>query len=188
LWHIERIISFGKSGKFLDGFTHFGFHDTHGTQYVMAHDLNWIGALSGHDHILWTAGEKPPFKSEYHFNIDILKPSFISECRDGSLVVTGKNGVYKLDIASKRAETLLRAGEERLDLIGNAVVDNDDCIWINDVRGCRIHKYSPSGKLLEILGNGVPGFTTETVPYPSCFYAISPLPAIPVYFFRLSRT
>jgi len=165
LWHIERIINFEKSGQFRDGFTHFGFHDIHGTQFVMAYELNWIGALSGHDRFLWTAGEQPPFESEYHFEIDIIKPSFILECQDGSFVVTGKNAVYKLNISLKRAETLLRTGDEALDFISNAVVDGDDCIWINDVFGCRIYNYSPSGKRLEILGSGVPGFTAEPVPF-----------------------
>ncbi|MGD9161482.1 MAG: hypothetical protein PVG39_23920 [Desulfobacteraceae bacterium] len=165
MWHVERIINFGKSGQFQDGFARFGFHDSCGTQYVLAYSYNWIGALSGNDQFLWTAGEQAPFQSLFHFDIDLLNPSFISECHDGSLVVSGKNGVYKLDAATKQAEMIINAKDEGLEFIGNAVVDNDDCIWINDVCACKIHRYNPTGKLLEILGTGESGFTPETVSF-----------------------
>lgn len=165
MWHIERIINFGKSGQFRDGFARFGFHDSKGTQYLLAHNDNWIGALTGDDQFLWTAGQRPPFKGPLHFEIEILKPSFISECRDGSFVVTGKNGVFRLYIDSGDIDTILLTEKEGIDFIGNALVDHDDNIWINDVCGYRILKYNLSGSLLETLGNGKPGFTRETVPF-----------------------
>jgi hypothetical protein len=165
LWHIERIINFGKSGQFKGGFARFGFHDSKGVQFVLAHNDNWIGALLLNDQFLWTAGKEPPFKGPLHFDVEILKPSFISECRDGSYVVTGKNGVFKLHIDSGDINAILLTREEGIDFIGNAVVDHDDNIWINDVCGYRILKYNHSGSLLETLGNGKPGFTRDTVPF-----------------------
>jgi hypothetical protein len=165
LWYVERIINFGKSGQFLDGFARFGFHDSKGAQFVLAHNDNWIGALSGDDQFLWTAGQKPPLKGHLHFDIEILKPSFISEFRDSSLAVTGKNGVFKLHIDSGDIDTILLTREEGIDFIGNAVIDKDDNVWINDVCGYRVLKYSQSGDLFETIGNGNPGFTTDTVPF-----------------------
>jgi hypothetical protein len=79
--------------------------------------------------------------------------------------VTGKNGVFRLDTDSGDIETVILTREEGIDFIGNAVVDHDDNIWINDVCGYRILKYSKSGNLLETLGNGKPGFTPDTVPF-----------------------
>jgi hypothetical protein len=163
MWDVERIINFENSGQLQDGFTHFGLHDARGTQYVLAYSNNWIGALSGNDQLIWSAGERPPFKTSWHFDITLLTPTFISECRDGSLIVSAKNGVFKINVGLKHAKMIINAKDEGLDFIGNAVVDNDDCIWINDVRACRIHKYSSVGDLIEVLGSGKPGFTPETV-------------------------
>jgi hypothetical protein len=165
LWHIERIINFGKSGQFLDGFARFELHDSKGIQFVLAHNDNWIGALSGDDKFIWTAGQKPPLKGYLHFDVEILKPSFISECSDGSYAVTGKNGIFRLHISSGDYDTILLTSEEGIDFIGNAVVDYYDNIWVNDVCGYRILKYSHDGSLIETLGNGKPGFTCEAVPF-----------------------
>lgn len=165
MWHIEQIINFGKSGRFQNGFAHFGFHDSRGTQYVLAYGDNWIGALSGKDQLLWTAGKQPRFRALQHFDMEIINPSFISECGDGSLMISCKNGVLKLDVSSGLSEMIINAEEEGLEFIGNAVVDKDECIWINDVCAFRILKYGSSGELLEVLGSGEPGFTPETVSF-----------------------
>jgi len=165
LWRVERIINFGESGQFLDGFARFGLHDSKGTQYLLAHNDNWIGAFTDDNQFLWTAGQRPPFKGPLHFDMEIAKPSFISECHDKTFIVTGKNGVFKLHIDSGDVDTIILTEKEGIDFIGNAVVDHDDNIWINDVCGYRILKYSQSGSLIEILGNGKPGFTSDMVPF-----------------------
>ncbi len=165
MWHVERIINFGESGQFQDGFARFGFHDSTGTQYVLSYSGNWIGALSENDELIWTIGEHPPFKSSYHFDIEIINPSFISEFSDGSLAAAGKNGVYRIYTKSKQAEMIINAEDEGIEFAGNAAIDNNDNIWVNDICACRIHRYTASGELLEILGTGEPGFTPETVSF-----------------------
>lgn len=164
-WDIERIINFGKTGQFTDGFARFGFHDTHGTQFVVAHKAHWIGALSERNLLVWTVGRQPNCPSAHHLDLDIEEPTCISESPDGALVVTERHGVHKLDMTTKHVETLLRTSEVDIGLPGNAVVDDDACLWINDICGCKIHKYTPSGELLEILGTGEPGFTPEDVAF-----------------------
>ena len=91
-WKIEKIVNFGKSGQFKDGYVRFGFHDEKGTQYVLAHDFNWVGSLAGSDRFHWTAGERQDVKSDYHFEIDIKKPSYLTRYPDGSVLITAVNG------------------------------------------------------------------------------------------------
>ena len=165
MWQIERIINFGKSGQFSDGYARFGFHDDEGNQYVLAYDFNWIGFLSSDDHFHWTAGEKQQYETEYHYDVEINKPTYLSKCHDGSILVTVKDGVLRLSMETKKAEMIIESEKEGIGFIGNAVIDNDHCIWINDVCGYKIHRYNEFGELIEIVGTGELGFSKDDVPF-----------------------
>ena len=112
MWQIKRIINFGESGQFKDGYARFGFHDYEGNQYVLAYDFNWIGFLSSDNHFHWTAGEKQQYETEYHYDVEINKPTYLSRCPDGSILVTVKEGVLRLSMETKRAEQIIECEKE----------------------------------------------------------------------------
>jgi hypothetical protein len=38
------------------------------------------------------------------------------------------------------------------------VVDDEGCVWVNEVEGCRVWRFDSTGKAVMTLGDGKPGF------------------------------
>jgi hypothetical protein len=49
--------------------------------------------------------------------------------------------------------------------MGNCVVDDEGCIWVNEVTGCRLWRFDSAGRAAEVLGDGTPGFRSDPVPF-----------------------
>jgi hypothetical protein len=49
--------------------------------------------------------------------------------------------------------------------MGNCVVDRDGSIWVNEVTGCRLWHFDSRGGVIEVLGDGQPGFQRGRVAF-----------------------
>ena len=79
---------------------------------------------------------------------------------------TAKRTIYAFDIgedgtiANKRVLVKLEAEEEGYP--DGMTVDSENCIWLGHFAGSRITRYSPEGKILQIIAMPVPNITSCT--------------------------
>ena len=168
-WQIKHIFNFEQEKLWGHGFCLFGFHGKKGEQYLLQWDEHWLGNLTQDDRFIWTAGSVDKGLSDVHISMDIKNPHYIDEASDGSLILSsnGNSKIYKIYPEKASAELFidtLKYGIKEYDT-GNCVYDRDGNIWVNDIRGCRVWKFSGDGKLLLILGDGTPGFQREPVSF-----------------------
>lgn len=165
-WTVENIINFKKGEPYKDGYAQFGFHDTRGRYFVIDNKNHWIGNIED-SNLLWTAGCSSVAVSRKHFSIDFLNPHFITCTLDGALLLlcSGNKKIYK--IRPEKNEINVFIDMEFLDIkdIGNCVCDLEGDIWVNEITGCRIWRFSADGCLKEVIGNGSPGFQKHTVSF-----------------------
>ncbi len=162
-WIVKRVINFEKGGLFEDGYAQFGFHDSKGRQYVINADKNWIGLIEENNSLVWSAGDSTGVKSPRHFSVDFKYPVYITDTPEGKLLVSSSENkrIYVLDPEKGTAKVLIDGESEEFTDLGNCVLDAEGNIWINEVRGCRLRKFSSEGKPLLVLGTGQPGFQKE---------------------------
>lgn len=165
MWNIEKIINFGESGQFQEGYARFGFHADDGTLYVVANDFHWVGEVESEHRFCWIAGKQPEHDAGFLFDVTVREPTYVAREADGSVLVTGDAGVVRLHPDTGTATLLIDREREGISSIGNAIPGVDGSIWINDVCGYKLHRYRPDGTLMEIVGKGVPGFDTGDVPF-----------------------
>lgn len=86
---------------------------------------------------------------------------------DGSHLVSsgGTNKIYKIFPENKTTELFIDTGKLGLKNLGNCECDLEGNIWVNDFTGCKIWQFDPDGKPKLIIGNGIPGFQKESVPF-----------------------
>lgn len=165
MWEIEKIIKFGKNGQYREGFARFGFHDKAGIQYVLSYDNNWVGCLSKNDRFSWTIGKKQNIESDMHLEIELENPKYLTKHSNGSFLIAEKTRVYKVLPELKKVETLINSEDYGIKDLGNCEIDNEGNIWINEITGCKVWKFSGEGYPLDTLGNGIPGFNSKDVPF-----------------------
>lgn len=117
--------------------------------------------------MLWTAGSNPLEEGDFHLDVDLSKPSFVTSDVDRALLVvsSGNNKIYKIMPEMKRVSLYLDADEFGLKDIHNCVYDLNGNVWVNEVTGCRVWQFDQQGRPLQTLGNGQPGFQRETVSF-----------------------
>jgi hypothetical protein len=161
-WEIERIVHFDFSGGDLckDGFVHFGFHDRAGNPYVLAHQKHFLGLLGEHCRLKWTVAASPVFEDTTNITARLQFPIYIDSLLDGTLLVSnfGDSRLYRVNTDRMEAELFIEGSAIGMKHAGNCVVDDEGYVWVNEVDGCRIWKFDPSGKPLLTLGKGEPGF------------------------------
>jgi hypothetical protein len=168
MWNIERIIPFDFDVDFVkDGLAHFGFHDSTGRFYAIAHQRHFIGLVGKGGQLEWTMAKGQVFPDVPNIEAPLDFPIFIDRFADGSLVVSnfGNNRLYRVYPDMMRAELLVDGAALGVRHAGNCVVDGDDCIWLNEVEGCRVRRFDQEGRLLLTLGKGVPGFLSRPVEF-----------------------
>ncbi len=166
-WKVERVVHFGPKDLCRQGFVHFGFHDRDGRQFLIEHQKHFLGLVGEGDRFLWTAGRAVPLKGIPNIEVDLKFPIYVDVLRDGRLVVSnfGDGRLYALDVRGMKAELFVDGPAFGIKCAGNCVVDDAGYVWLNEVDGCRIWRFDPSGKAVLTLGDGRPGFQRNTVPF-----------------------
>jgi len=159
-WKIERIITFEPGVLCKDGFVHFGFHDRKGNQYAVEHRKHFLGLVGDEDKLRWTAAVRPVFEDVPNIPAELVYPMYVDSMLDGTLIVSnfGNNHLYRVNVERMEAELFVDASTVGMKKVGNCVVDDEECVWVNDVEGCRVWRFDSTGKPVLILGDGKPGF------------------------------
>lgn len=164
-WEIERIVNFGPGDLCKNGFVHFGFHDREGNQYVIEHQKHFLGLVGENDKLKWTVAASTVFHGVPNIAAELRFPMYIDRMLDGALVASnfGNNHLYRIDVERMKATLLLDGSTLGMKDVGNCVVDDEGCIWVNEVEGCRLWRLESTGKPMLTLGDGKPGFQPDVV-------------------------
>ena len=159
-WRVERVVHFGAGELVKDGFVHFGFHDKHGKQYLLAHQSHFVGLVRGREGLTWTVAADRVYKGVPNIQAEVNFPIYIDTKPDGTLLISnfGDGRVFKVDPVRRNSSLFVDGPSLGIKHAGNCVVDSEGCTWMNEVDGCRVWKFDPEGKPLLILGDGKPGF------------------------------
>lgn len=166
-WLVERVVHFGPGDLVKDGFVHFGFHSADGRQLVIEHQRHFVGLVGDDDHLDWTAAESPVFPGVPNISAALEFPIYVDALPDGSLIVSnfGHARLYRIDVERMEAQLLVDGHALGLVDMGNCVVDEAGCVWVNEVRGCRVWRFDGAGQVVQVLGNGRPGFQLDTASF-----------------------
>ena len=139
---------------------------------MLQYNEHWLGCLTTEDRFLWTAGAVDKGLSPNHIPFDVKHPHYITELPEGSLLVSsnGTNEIFKVWPDLKSAELFIDTKRTGLKDVGNCVYDGQGSIWVHEIEGCRIWKFSLAGEPILTLGSGQPGFQEGTVPFESVLF------------------
>ncbi|MGZ4357133.1 MAG: hypothetical protein ACXVRU_10020, partial [Gaiellaceae bacterium] len=159
-WAVDRIVHFDRGDFIKAGFVHFGFHDRSGRQYGIEHQRHFLGLVGEGDQVEWTVAPEPALRGVPNIAADLEFPMYVDVLPDATLVVSnlGNARLYRIDTQRMTAELLVDGHELGLMDMGNCVVDDEGCIWVNEVKGCRVWRFDPAGQPIAALGDGTPGF------------------------------
>jgi len=166
-WRIERIVHFESGDLCKGGFVHFGFHDREGKQYVLEHQKHFLGLVGDGDKLNWTVANDAVFEGIPNIRADLSYPIYIDSMPDGTLIVSnfGNSRIHRIDIHKMEATTFVDGSSIGMKHAGNCAVDNEGFVWVNEIEGCRIWKFDPAGKPVLSLGDGKPGFQSDSVDF-----------------------
>jgi hypothetical protein len=166
-WVIEQILNYPEDKPWGKGYAHYGFHDSRGNRYCFDYFHNWVGRLGRDDEFLWTAGVRPNVATGFHMDADFIRPMFLTESADGSLLIScdGNARIFRFDVDARVVRPFIDAGVLGLKDISSTMYDNQGDLWVSEITGCRIWHLDPKGRVIEAVGDGQAGFQTETVPF-----------------------
>jgi sugar lactone lactonase YvrE len=166
-WTIKRILNYAEQQPWGQGYAHYGFHDSRGNRYFFDYFHHWAGRLGQDDEFLWTAGVKPDVTTGFHMDADFVRPMFLTESPDGSLLIScdGNAKIFRLDLDARAVRLFVDAGALGLKDISSTLYDDEGNLWVSEVTGCRIWRLDPGGRVMETVGDGRPGFQAESVPF-----------------------
>jgi hypothetical protein len=93
--------------------------------------------------------------------ISLQKPKYLTKLSNGLILIADNKRIYKIHPFDMSVQILIDADELGLKDIGNCEVDFDENIWVNEITGCKVWRINETGTIVEILGNGIPGFQKE---------------------------
>jgi len=122
-----------------------------------------MGLVGRRGQLEWTAAKDPVFPGIPNIRTPLDFPIFVDEFVDGSLVISnfGDSRLYRIYPEMMKSELLVDCEKFGIRYAGNCVVDGDDCIWLNEVEGCKVRRLDQSGRILVTLGTGKPGFQSQ---------------------------
>lgn len=168
-WRIERVVNFDFASGDLckDGFVHFGFHDRDGKQYVVEHRKHFFALVGRSGRLEWTVANRTVFEGVPNIQAELSYPMYVDSMSDGTLVCSnfGNNSLYRIDVSKKNATLFVDGSALGMKKAGNCVVDDDGCVWVNEVEGCRVWRFDSTGKPVLTLGDGKPGFQPNVVDF-----------------------
>jgi hypothetical protein len=164
-WTVDRIIHFGRSDFVKNGLSHFGFHDRVGNHYAIFHQKHFLGLIGKDDRLEWTVAAHRVFKDTPNIVARLNYPMYIDSLADGTLIVSnfGDAHLYRVDVERRQAELFVDGSSIGMQDAGNCVVDNEDSVWVNEVKGCKIWRFNSTGRPVLTLGDGTQGFQPDTV-------------------------
>ncbi len=150
-----------------DGFVHFGFYDRLGRHYALEHRKHFLGQVGAKDELEWTIASKTVFAGVPNITAEISYPIYVDCLLDGRLVVSnfGDGRLFAVDVGRMKAEIFVDGPSLGMRHAGNCVVDDEGCVWLNEVDGCRVWRFDSSGRPILTLGNGRPGFQSGSVSF-----------------------
>ena len=162
-WSVERVVHFEPGELCKGGFVHFGFHDREGRQYLVEHRRHFVGLVGESDRLEWTVSQEPVLPGIPNIRADLRFPMYVDGLPDGDLVVSnlGNARIYRVDVSRRRASLFVDGPALGMKDAGNCVVDDHGHVWVNEVEGCRVREFGPSGDPLRTLGSGLPGFQPD---------------------------
>jgi hypothetical protein len=163
-WEVERIVHFNfKSDFIVDGLAHFGFHDRTGNYYGVEHQKHFFGFVGRDGRLKWTAAAHQVFTSVPNIAVELKFPIYVDRLLDDRLVVSnfGNCRLYRIDVDNMESTLLVDGAASGMKHAGNCVVDDEGYVWLNEIEGCKIWRFAPTGKPVLTLGNGEPGFQSE---------------------------
>ena len=115
----------------------------------------------------WTVAAKPVFADVPNISAPLEFPMYVDALSDDVLVVSNFKTaeLYRIDPFAMTARLLVDGHAVGLADMGNCVVDDESYIWVNEVTGCRLWRFDPTGRFAEVLGYGTPGFQSDPVPF-----------------------
>jgi hypothetical protein len=166
-WIVERIIHFGPGNFVKNGQSHFGFHDRTGNHYAIFHQKHFLGLIGKRGQLEWTCGPSQVLQGISNIKADLKYPMYIDSLDDNSLVVSnfGDARLYRINVPEGRAELFVDGPATGMQDAGNCVVDNENTVWVNEVKGCKIWRFDNKGKPILTLGDGTPRFQAGTVDF-----------------------
>jgi hypothetical protein len=128
-----------------------------------------VGLVGDDDRIEWTVAERPVLPGVPNVIAALDFPMFVDSLPDGSLLVSnlGNARLFRIDVERMEARMLVDGLAVGLADMGNCVVDDEGCVWVNEVRGCRVWRFDEAGRVIEVLGSGQPGFQVEPASFES---------------------
>lgn len=162
-WTVERVVHFAPGDFVRGGLTHFGFRDRAGRLIGIAHPRHFLGLVDG-ERVAWTMGAKPVFDGVPNIAAELVYPMYADALPGGAIVVSnlGNARLYRVDEEHMRAEVLVEGHAVGMKDMGNAVVDDEGTIWVNEVEGSRLWRFAADGRPLLTLGDGSRGFQRES--------------------------
>ena len=173
-WVVEQIVHFDFKVDFVKhGLAHFGFHLQKGKYYALDHRRHLLAQVGSNGQPEWTSARNSVFPGTPNIKARLSFPIFIDRFADGSLVVSnfGDSRLYRLYPDTMTAELIVDGTALGIKHAGNCVVDGDDCIWLNEVEGCRVRRFDNNGKLILTLGKGRPGFQSTPVGFDEVMFS-----------------
>jgi hypothetical protein len=167
-WEVERIVHFDFRSDFIvDGLAHFGFHDRTGNYYALEHQKHFLGLVGRDECLKWTVAARKVFAFTPNIAADLNFPIYVDRLLDDRLVVSnfGNSCLYRIDADNMEATLLVDGSTLGMKHAGNCVVDDEGYIWVNEIEGCKIWRFAPTGKPVLTLGNGEPGFQSEVTDF-----------------------
>jgi len=166
-WTVDRIIHFEPGDLVKNGQSHFGFHDRDGNHYAIFHQKHFLGLIGPKGQLEWTCGPSQVLQGTSNIKAEFKFPMYIDNFDDKSLVVSnfGDARLYRINAREQTAELFADGQVIGMKDAGNCVVDNEDTVWVNEVKGCKIWRFDNRGKPILTLGDGAPGFQTDTTDF-----------------------
>ena len=164
-WYVDRIVHFGPEDFVKEGLSHFGFHDRTGKHYAISHQKHFLALIGDRGKLEWTVAADGVFEHTPNITAKLNFPMYIDNLQDGTLVVSnfGDARLIRVDVVKKKAELFVDGAKIGMRDAGNCVVDDEDTVWVNEVTGCKIWRFDSAGKPILTLGNGTPGFQSNSV-------------------------
>ncbi len=166
-WTVDKIAHFGPEEFLVEGLPHFGFHGKHGHHYAISHQKHFFGLIGENRKLEWTVAADTVFRDVPNTVAQLNYPMYVDELFDGSVVVSnfGDARLFRIDSDSKKADLFVDGSALGMKDAGNCVVDDEGSVWVNEVKGCKVWRFDPSGKPILTLGDGTPGFDKGTVDF-----------------------
>lgn len=166
-WLVTRVVHFSPGDFVVEGVSHFGFRDRTGSLFAIDHSGHACASLDPDGRVTWTLADAPPFPDVPNITAALAYPMYADRLPDGRVVISnfGDARLWAVDETRLTAELLVEGHDHGLVDMGNCVVGGDGTIWVNEVTGCRVWRFAGDGALLEVIGDGQPGFQASPVDF-----------------------